>query len=657
MSTASILPPRRSRPISLFALGLAAALACSTDWPAFRHDGLRTAALPENSPLADPLLVPSLAVRWAFPASGARGAFRASPVVWNGRVFAGSSDGHLYALDMNTGAQLWQYPPPGAPALLSHFTCNPSSEGIGSSAVVTSVGGKDAVIFAAPDPSVGTTLGEGRLFALDASSGAELWKSPVAAHLTGTTGGSTSELHEQIGYSSPLVFDDHVYVGIADHCDNPIQKGRVASFRLADGSLESGFSFCATGACGDATRGGGAWSSLAGNGDSVYVTTGNVRAGQGLEPAPNRGLSMLRLDKSSGAVVWQFQPVPWVLDGDPDWSATVSYQSASCGAMMISTQKDGWTHAVAIPAGRGGAASKLWSFPPHATPFSPADGTSHGDSRYMRSGAAWGDVYVTLNGGLNLTASGVTGGLRRLHAFNVCSSDPARLRWLLDVPGTTPCAPTDTHCYRVGHPSVTRGMIYVGTDQGHVLAIADPSISPAAGFRCANPDVPTASCVLFGYSLVPQPAVLANVALPDAGRIVYSEPALARGKVFVATEAGHVYMLSPSPPARCGGGPVNACGGCTTLFVPPGGGCEDRATGKCGRNRCVGTDAVTCDTSDGLTNACGGCGLMGLPGTGHGRGDQCICNDPAQEDGILVCSADKNHLICCPCTGPAPGCR
>jgi outer membrane protein assembly factor BamB len=632
-------------------------LGCQTDWPAFRHDTLRTAGLPEITVLADPRLVPSLAVRWTFTAPDPNGAFRGSPVVSGGRVFATSSNGHIYALDMNSGALLWQYPAPGAPALLTLFRINPSSLGIASSAVVAGVGGRDAVIFGAPDPSIGTRLGEGRLFALDAATGAEIWKSPIAAHLTGTTPNSTSQLHELIGYSSPLVFNDRVYIGIADHGDDPVQKGRVAAFHLADGTPDTGFSFCATGTCTDGARGGGAWTSVAGNGDSVFVTTGNANVDeQPIEPVPNRALSMLRLDKNTGAVLWQFQPVPWVLDADVDWAATVSYQAASCGDMMISTQKDGWTHAVAVAPNRAHAAAKLWSYPPHATPFTFGDGTAHGDTRYTRSGAVWGDVYITMNGGLNLPVSGVTGGLRRLHAFNVCASDANRLRWLLDVPGTTSCLPADTQCYRVGYPSVTHGMIYVGTDQGHLLAIADPSIWPEAGWRCANPDVPTKFCGAFGYTLVPEPAVVADVTLPDRGRMVYSEPALAQGKVFVGTEAGHVYMLSPSAPTPCGTGPVNACGGCTTLSLPPGSSCQDNGTHKCGRATCVGTDAVTCDTSVGLTNPCGGCSIMLPPGSGHGPGDHCTCNDPAEEDGILVCSANKNNLICCPCTGPAPGC-
>jgi hypothetical protein len=30
---------------------------------------------------------------------------------------------------------------------------------------------------------------------------------------------------------------------------------------------------------------------------------------------------MLRVDDKTGAIIWQFQPVPYALDDDPDWSA------------------------------------------------------------------------------------------------------------------------------------------------------------------------------------------------------------------------------------------------------------------------------------------------------------------------------------------------
>jgi hypothetical protein len=50
-----------------------------------------------------------------------------------------------------------------------------------------------------------------------------------------------------------------------------------------------------------------------------------------------------------------------------------------------------------------------------------------------------------------------------------------------------------------------------------------------------------------GYTLVPEPAVLANVAV--TGSMVYTEPAIANGKLYVSTggfgSPGYVYMLSP----------------------------------------------------------------------------------------------------------------
>jgi hypothetical protein len=129
---------------------------------------------------------------------------------------------------------------------------------------------------------------------------------------------------------------------------------------------------------------------------------------------------MLRLDGATGAVAWQFQPVPWVLDADPDWSAGVSVMPfASCGPRVISTMKDGWTHALDENGVR------QWTFPPATVPFSTGDGTVHMDTRYMRSGAVWGDVYITMNGGLNVTTD-VSAGYKRLHAMNVCASSADR---------------------------------------------------------------------------------------------------------------------------------------------------------------------------------------------------------------------------------------
>lgn len=511
--------------------------SCASDWPAFRHNALRTGGQLNASALSNPSVVPGLhiATGWPFQPAGAQ-AFRASPMVYQGRVFIGNANGRFYAVDAVSGALLWQYPAAAAPALTSQFTCNPSSEGIASSAAIATIGGVTAVIFAAPDRSIGAGLGSGRLFALDAATGAEIWKSPEVARLTGTTGSSTTELHEQIGYSSPLVANGRVYVGVANHCDNPIQNGRIVAVHLATGVIDAAFSYASTNA-----RGGGIWGSVAVtlDGKGVFATTGNARCWNGgcqSEPSVNHSLSMVRVDAATGALVWKHQPVPFAMDADPDWAAGPATLLASCGTLIASTMKDGWTYAVDAGNGTAAPPGVRWQFPPTGFPFTPGDGTTHGDTRYLRPGAAWGDVFITNAGGLNLTASnGIQSNYSRLHALNGCAAPSDRVRWIKDVPHAS-------GAYSLGPPTVTRGIVYIGTSTGHLIAIADPSLAPAPGWRCTHPDVPTASCVASGFSLVPDPAVLADVTLNGS---ILTEPALARGRVYVATGSGRLYMLQP----------------------------------------------------------------------------------------------------------------
>jgi hypothetical protein len=201
--------------------------------------------------------------------------------------------------------------------------------------------------------------------------------------------------------------------------------------------------------------------------------------------------------------------------------------------------KDGWTYAVASGGSAPAAPAVQWQFPPTGFPFTPGDHTSHGDTRYLRPGAAWNNVFITMTGGENVTAS-VTSGYTRLHGLNLCSGRADRVRWLLDVPNTAP-GPDDR--YRLGPPTVTGGIYFVTTSEGHLVVFADPAVWPAAGNRCSNPAVSNANCMANGFKLVPQPSVLANIAFD--GSMILTEPALAGGRVYIATGGGNLYMLEP----------------------------------------------------------------------------------------------------------------
>jgi outer membrane protein assembly factor BamB len=472
--------------------------------------------------------------------------------VFEDRVFIGSSRGFFYALGEKNGNKLWQFPDPG-PALLG--SCFFGGYGVQSSGTRARIGGEEAVIFGAPDPAAETGLGSARLFALNAKTGKQIWASDVVAHINGCTPGSLTELHERIAYSSPLVHEGMVYIGVHDSGDDPIQNGKVMAVDLATGKIVPGFSYVST-----STRGGGVWNAPATDGKGVYFTTGNTRnwnGGSQPQPALNNGLSLVRVNPATGAVAWKFQPVPFLLDFDPDWSAGAAVMNSSCGELVESVQKDGWTYAV--DAVTGGC---KWQYPPTNEPACtfpipagcpPTCPMNHNDTDYKQPGAVWGDVLVIKGGGWGLILpypAGVPAGYTRLHALNSCGSDPGRVRWIIDVPHATP-----GDGYSIGAPTVTGGIVYVPTDQGHVVAIADPAVRPPAGFQCTfefiNPanTGPTwaAVCLVMGFQLVPTPRVLADVALPDGANAsgLRNEAALANGRLFVGTSGGHVYALWP----------------------------------------------------------------------------------------------------------------
>jgi outer membrane protein assembly factor BamB len=561
------------------------------EWYTHRFNGWRTGAQPSSSDLSNPTKVTTLAVQRSFPPDGqpAAGAFTASPIVVKDTVFIGSLDGIFYALDAATLAVKWRYPKATDPHPQLRGTCNQGGNGtygqygIRSSASYAKIGGKDAVIFGAPDPdpSVDAGRGSGALFALD-FSGNLIWKSPPVAHVTGCNYGSSNEQHQRIGYSSPLVFANKVYVGIHDADDSPIQQGQLGVVELANGNLVP-FPYASTGTLGDGSRGGGIWNSPATDWAGVFFTTGNTRnpgcfypytaCPPATEPSPNHGLSMIRVDKDTGHVGWAFQPVPFNRDGDPDWAAGAAVMAASCGRLIASVQKDGWSYALNASDGK-----LRWQFPP--TGFgSDFLNAMHGDDDYKRPGAVWKDVLIIGTGGWALSPVEVGAGYGKLHALDACASDAGRVRWIADIPNSSGDG------YSVGVPTVTGGIIFVGTDQGFLIVLADPSIVPAAGKRCSNtnPMFNPPNCVA-PYSMIDVPSVLTKVAMPDHGDIagLRREAALAKGRVFVATGNGHVYMLAvvPPPPDECKvckGHPVMdprccQCSGGIWRIEPPGGG-------------------------------------------------------------------------------------
>ncbi|HEY4846354.1 MAG TPA: PQQ-binding-like beta-propeller repeat protein [Methylocella sp.] len=530
-----------------------------TSWRDYGHDTTLFSQQPNESTL-NASSVSTLQVVWDFSVPGG-GALTASPSVYANTVYVGALNGHFYAIHAtgsNQGLIRWQYPPTAAPSppdpcgtttaplLISAGSGNPSGPGIASSAaIVDGVAGHTAVIFGAPDPN--SNGGDGRLWAVDASTGQCLWKSAVIAPTSGTS---------KIGYSSPAIAHGRAYVGVsAKRPDAPITVGRVFAVDLATGALDPAFNFSAVGG---GPPGGGVWSSSAitpsGN---VVLTTGNSCIHEGgpncnVLPSPDYTNSILKLDWHNGNVLWQVQPVAIQHDYDPDFSASPIVGQVSCGSQAIAVQKDGYVHAVDIKTGGPFANPACsyaghslecprWSFPP--APNLPFQDDSHGDSNFKRQGALDHDHLYIAAGGYDLEpppGHALQQIYNRLYSLNVCTSDADRIRGIL--PNLADNA---------GGVSVANGVIYLGTwtpfdtspSPHHFYAIADTDVLPSTTSVCSYPSIPAGvTCFNAGFRNVPVPVIVKDLTLVGS---IQAIPAVSAGRVYVATAGGHLYALGP----------------------------------------------------------------------------------------------------------------
>lgn len=154
----------------------------------FRGDPAHTGVYPGPGPRAYGGL------RWRAATAGP---IRSTPAVAGGRLYVGSADGHVYALDAQTGAYLWRF------------------------AARTSVTGSPAVA----GGLVYVTDHASTLYALDAAGGRLRWSVETGATLPFPWGHESGDVYA----SSPVVAGGDVFFGAGD--------GHVYAVDAADGSL------------------------------------------------------------------------------------------------------------------------------------------------------------------------------------------------------------------------------------------------------------------------------------------------------------------------------------------------------------------------------------------------------------------------------------
>ena len=122
----------------------------------------------------------------------------------------------------------------------------------------------------AADPGTGNrtvyVAGARYLYALDADTGAQKWKSLVGPR------GSATVVGAYYNYASPTVANGLVYEGVSSSCDAPFVRGGVQSFSQRTGRVQHSFWTVPAGQVGASV-----WSSVAATRNRVWTTTGDPR--------------------------------------------------------------------------------------------------------------------------------------------------------------------------------------------------------------------------------------------------------------------------------------------------------------------------------------------------------------------------------------------
>lgn len=269
---------------------LFAVKAHAEDWPKFGRDLANDAHSAEAGITSKN--VSTLQSKWTFQTGGEISGTPAIATVGGKHIlYIGSWSGVFYALDAVTGQQLWTFT---VDYVGGRCTAQTPWCRIGSSPAVDTA--HNLVLFGSYS---------GYLYALNAATGALVWKTQVGDSLVG---------YEV--WASPSVYRGQVYIGVSAHGDEPcLQGGSVNSYDETTGQLVWSFNTIDQSTCpgGSNCVGGSVWSSLAIDSDNgiVYAGTGNPGA-TCVPPSQNAGLypdSILALDASSGKLLNYFQAI------------------------------------------------------------------------------------------------------------------------------------------------------------------------------------------------------------------------------------------------------------------------------------------------------------------------------------------------------------
>lgn len=262
------------------------AKAKSADWPTFMAGNARTGYNGAES-IINRKTAPKLKLHWQNTAAGA---ISAQPIEANGMVYWGSWDGLEHASNLSDGKDAWT-----ANLGQTSGDCIKTPQGVLSTATVASVniGGQTT-----PVDFVGG--GDDQLYALNANTGAVIWKTSLGTQPS------------YFLYSATAYFNGSVYIGVSSLGDCPLIQGQMVQVNATNGVIQHTFNVVPSGCIG-----GSVWGSpsIDTTTNIIYFATGNGGTCGQTEPMTD---ALVALQASDLSLVgsWQIPASQQVNDGD-----------------------------------------------------------------------------------------------------------------------------------------------------------------------------------------------------------------------------------------------------------------------------------------------------------------------------------------------------
>jgi outer membrane protein assembly factor BamB len=453
------------------------AAAPNLDWPQYLHGPQHSSVSPDTAFTTSNAGSATLA--WHWPPAGQTVVLDASPTVVGGTVYIGAQSGQFYALNESTGVQLWK----------RFLDTNQK----GTCGRVRGVSATAAVL---PDPVTGTSTvyvsGARDLYALNAATGAVVWKTQIGPTTTSPTA--------FYNWSSPTVAGGHIYVGLSSECDSPLIRGGVVELDQHTGKVLHTWFAVPKGSIGASV-----WSSIAAssNGSDVWVSTGNeCDPTVDTCPAGNQIGHSLSIVHLSGSLTflqaWQVPTAQRCTDCDFGSSPTL-FGSLGTPPNVGACNKNGEYYALADnPLGT----TPLWA--------AAVAQAANGDFMSCLASAIWDGHTSQLYVGGNAPLGSIT------NAGSVQQLNPATGAVIWQTP---------LQCAVMGTPSLNgAGVLAAGTY--NCFKPTPPGFKPGAYLLNASTG-----------------AILKT--LPVGTSKVFAQPVFAEGSLSVATESKGLYNFVP----------------------------------------------------------------------------------------------------------------